>query len=198
MLKGPLRTRRFWVQLAVTGAFLGLLAWRVDIRDALTTLADANWAWVLPALIVFSLSKALHAARWRIFLGDHRDVPLSGLVGIFFVHNMANAVLLLRAGDLLRIQTTSQRYKIPRSELTATVIVVETLLDGLTFVLLVAIAFALGQVTGVLQGAFWGMAGLALFGLALGMAGARWLKPEVVERIFPLHSPRPDRLSDSS
>ncbi len=185
MLKGPLRTRRFWLQLAVTGAFLGLLAWRVDIRDALTTLADANWAWVLPALIVFSLSKALHAARWRIFLGDHRDVPLSGLVGIFFVHNMANAVLLLRAGDLLRIQTTSKRYKIPRSELTATVIVVETLLDGLTFVLLLVVAASLGAVPASLQVPFWTMAGLALFGLMLGFVGARWVRPAWLTNAYP-------------
>ena len=186
MLKGPLRTRRFWLQLAVTGAFLGLLAWRVDIRDALTTLADAKWAWVPPALIVFSLSKALHAARWRIFLGDHRDVPLSGLVGIFFVHNMANAVLLLRAGDLLRIQTTSKRYKIPRSELTATVIVVETLLDGLTFVLLLVVAASLGAVPASLQVPFWTMAGLALFGLALGFLGARWVRPAWLMSTYPL------------
>ena len=185
MLKGPLRTRRFWLQLALTGGFLGLLAWRVDIGDALATFLDANWVWVLPALIVFSLSRALHAARWRIFLGDHRDVPLSGLVGIFFIHNMANAVLLLRAGDLLRIQTTSRRYKIPRSELTATVIVVETLLDGLTFVLLLVVAASLGAVPGSLQVPFWIMAGLALFGLALGFVGARWVRPRWLMALYP-------------
>ncbi len=185
MLKGPLRTRRFWLQLALTSGFLGLLAWRVDIGDALATLPDANWVWVLPGLIVFSLSKALHAVRWRVFLGGHRDVPLSGLVGIFFVHNMANAVLLLRAGDLLRIQTTSQRYKIPRSELTATVIVVETLLDGLTFVLLLVVAASLGAVPDALQVPFWIMAGLALFGLALGFVGARWVRPAWLTNAYP-------------
>ncbi len=186
MRKLLLSVLRFWFQLTLTGGFLVLLAWRVDIFDALAELPQAKWAWVLPGLVVFTISKAVHTARWRIFLGSHRRLPFSGLLGIFLVHNMANAVLLLRAGDVLRIQTTSQRYGISRSELTATVIVVETLLDGLAFVLLVAIAFSLGQVTGVLQGAFWGMAGLALFGLALGVLSARWLKPEIVERIYPL------------
>lgn len=183
---GPLRRRRFWFQLALTGGFLGLLAWRVNIGDALATLPDADWAWVLPGLIIFTISKAVHTARWRIFLGSERTIPFGGLFGIFLMHNMANAVLLLRAGDLLRIQTTSQRYGITRSELTATVIVVETLLDGLSFVLLVAIAFSMGAIPEVLRATFWAMAGLALFGLALGAAGARWVKPEAIERVYPL------------
>ena len=176
---------RIWFQLALTGGFLGLLAWRVDIGDALATLPDANWYWVPLALVVFTISKALHTARWRIFLGGHRDVPFLGLFGIFLVHNMANAVLLLRAGDVLRIQTTSQRYNIPRSELTATVIVVETLLDGLAFVLLLVFAFSLGSIPDVLRVPFWTMAGLALFGLALGLAGSRWVRPDWLMGVYP-------------
>lgn len=181
-----LRAARFWFQLALTAGFLVLLAWRVNLGDALATLPNANWAWVLPGLVIFTLSKAVHTARWRVFLGRHRNVPYTGLLGIFLVHNMANAVLLLRAGDVLRIQTTSQRYGIPRSELTATVIVVETLLDGFTFVLLVAVAFTLGAIPGVLRGTFWGMAGLALIGLALGIIAARWVKPSTLDRFYPL------------
>ena len=185
-MKRSINAARFWVQLVLTGGFLVLLAWRVgDIGEALATLPEATWLWVLPGLILFTISKAIHTARWRIFLGSHRDVPYSGLLGIFLVHNMANAVLLLRAGDVLRIQTTAQRYGIPRSEVAATVVVVETLLDGFAFVVLVAIAFSLGEVTGVLQGTFWGMAGLALVGLGLGVVTARWLKADIVERIYP-------------
>lgn len=185
-MRASLRLARFWFQLALTAGFLVLLAWRVDIGEALGTLPDANWVWVLPGLVLFTLSKAVHAYRWRIFLGRHRNVPYSGLLGIFLVHNMANAVLLLRAGDVLRIQTTSQRYGIPRSELTATVIVVETLLDGVAFVVLVALAFSLGAIPGVLRATFWGMAGLALLGVALGVLSARWIKVETLARIPPL------------
>ena len=184
-MSGMLRAARFWVQVALTGGFLVLLAWRVDIGDALATLPNANWFWVFPGLTVFTLSKLVHTARWRLFLGTHRKIPFAGLFGIFLVHNLANAVLLLRAGDLIRIQTASRRYGISRSELTATVIVVETLLDGLTFVLLVAIAFSLGDIPGVLRGTFWGMAGLALIGLALGVVAARWFRAESLERIYP-------------
>jgi len=184
-MRGVLGSVRFWAQLALTGGFFGLLAWRVDVGDALATLPEANWAWVLPGLVVFTVSKAVHTARWRLFFSRDKRPPLSGLLGIFLIHNMANAVLLLRAGDVLRIQTTAQRYDVPRSELTANVIVVETLLDGLTFVLLVAIAFSFGTIPGALQGTFWGLAGLALLGFALGVAAANWLRPGALERIYP-------------
>ncbi len=184
-MKGTLRLARFWFQLGLTAGFLVLLAWRVDIGDALATLPDANWAWVLPGLALFTISKAVHTYRWRIFLGKHRDVPYTGLLGIFLVHNMANSVLLLRAGDVLRIQTTSQRYNIPRSELTAVVIVVETLLDGLAFVVLVALAFTLGTIPSVLRGTFWGMAGLALIGVTLGVLTARLVKVDTLSRHIP-------------
>ncbi len=183
MSKGSLNVARFGFQVLLTGGFLVLLAWRVNISEALATLPDANWLWVPPGLALFTLAKTFHTARWRVFLGKHRKIPFRGLLGIFLVHNMANGVLLLRAGDVIRIQITSQRYGIPRSELVATVIVVETLLDGLTFVLLVAAAFSLGVVPVILAGTFWGLAGLALLGLALGVATARYFDPDLLERL---------------
>ncbi len=185
MLVQMLRSVRFWFQILLTAGFLGLLAWRVDLADAFSTFADAGWAWVLPGLAVFTLSKALHAARWRIFLGSHRNLPLAGLLGIFLIHNMVNAVLLLRAGDVVRIQTTSQRYGIPRSELTATVVVVESVLDGLSFVLLVGLAFGLGAIPESLRLTFLIMAGLALFGFALSVAGAGWIRGERLVGLSP-------------
>ena len=186
-MKASLRLARFWFQLAATAGFFVLLAWRVDISEALSTLPDANWLWVIPGLLLFTASKAVHALRWKVFLGKQRqDAPYSGLLGIFLVHNMANAVLLLRAGDVLRIQTTSQRYNIPRSELTATVIVVETLFDGLAFVVLVALAFSLGAMPVVLRATFWSMAGLALLGVGLGVVAARWVTIDSLAAIPPL------------
>jgi uncharacterized protein (TIRG00374 family) len=188
-MKGLLHTARFWFQLALTAGFLALLFWRVgdltDIRAAFETLGDAEWAWVPLALLLFTGSKLVHTGRWRLMLGRHRKIPFLGLAGIFLVHNMANAVLLLRAGDVVRIQTTSQRYGISRSELTATVVVVESLLDGLAFVILLALAFSLGEVPDVLRGTFWGVAGLAVVGLLLGIAFAQFVKPEALERVYP-------------
>ena len=113
-MKGPLRAARFWFQFALTGGFLILLAWRVDIGDALATLPQANWAWVPLGLIIFTLSKAVHTARWRIFLGRERKLPFPGLLGLFWVHNLAHAVPPPSAGAILPIQSSSPRSCISR------------------------------------------------------------------------------------
>jgi uncharacterized protein (TIRG00374 family) len=193
-MKGPLRAARFWFQLAATGGFVVLLAWRVDIPEALATIPEANWVWVVPALLIYTTSKAVHALRWRVFLGPDRNIPYSGLFGLFLISNMANAVLLLRAGDVLRIQSTSQRYNIPRSELTAVVIVVETLLDGLGFIVLIALAFSLGAIPDVLKAAFWAMAGLVLLGLILGMVASRYLSGDRLVGLYPFRWLSPEAL----
>lgn len=186
-MKGSLRFARVWFQLAVTAGFLVLLAWRVDISAALSTLPDADWIWVIPGLLLFTASKSVLAYRWKVFLGRERaHVPYLGLLGIFLTHNMANAVLLLRAGDVLRVQTTAQRYNIPRSESAATVVVVETLFDGMAFVVLVAIAFTFGVIPSVLTATFWSLSGLALLGVALGAVAARWVSIDWLTSVPPL------------
>lgn len=191
-MNNSIRSARIWFQLLLTGGFVALLAWRVNIGDALATLPDVNWVWVIPGLAAFTASKFLHAMRWRVFLGPQRNLPWQGMFGIFLVGNMANITIPLRAGDLLRVQVASNRYGISRSETAATVFVVETLLDGLAFIALVAIAFSSGQMPGVLRGTFWGMAGLALLGLALGVGTARFVKAETLERTYPLKWLSPD------
>jgi len=44
---------------------------------------------------------------------------------------------------------------------------------------------AFGTIPGVLRGTFWGMAGLALIGVALGVLAARWVKVDTLGRHYP-------------
>ena len=52
------------------------------------------------------------------------------------VSNLANAMIPLRAGDLLRVELPNRRWGVPRAELASSVFLVESLLDGVAFVLL--------------------------------------------------------------
>ena len=134
--------RLFLAQLPIATLAVALLIWRVDILEGLRSLSDVQLGWVAAGLVTFTASKAVHAYRWRVLL-QHRQAPLAPLLGIFFVSNLANAIVPFRAGDLIRIELPSRLLRLPRAELASNVLVVETIFDGLAFVLLAVAAGAL-------------------------------------------------------
>ena len=138
------------IQLPALAISIGLLVWRVDILEGLRGLADIQPGWMLLGLVAFTISKAIHAYRWRLFL-QHRAVPLRPLFGIFLASNLVNALVPFRAGDLLRIELPSRLLNLPRAELVSSVLIVETIFDGLAFALLLLAAVALfGDLVGAL------------------------------------------------
>ena len=130
------------IQLPVLAISIALLVWRVDIVEGLRGLPDLRPGWILLGMVTFTASKAIHAYRWRVLL-QHREAPLKPLLGIFLASNLANALVPFRAGDLLRIELPSRLLNLPRAELASSVLIVETIFDGLAFVLLLLAAVAL-------------------------------------------------------
>jgi uncharacterized protein (TIRG00374 family) len=178
-----LRRRRIWFQLAFVLAFVGLLAWRVNLGSALRTFGHVNYVWVVAALAVFTVSKFVHAARWRILLGRIQGLPLSGLFGTYLVSNMVNNLMPLRTGDLVRIQVPARRYNIARAELTATVFVVETLLDVVTFAILLLAGLGLQDVPALRQSVLFTFAGLVALAVLLTALAARIRLPEDLSQV---------------
>ncbi len=127
------------IQLVVSVALLAVLVWRVDITEALRRLDNIEPGWALGGLVMFTASKTIHAYRWRVLLG-RRDVPLRPLVNIFLLSNLVNALVPFRAGDLVRIELPSRLLHLPRAALASNVLFVESLFDGLAFLVLVAVA----------------------------------------------------------
>jgi hypothetical protein len=155
-----LRGRRVLFQIALTGIFLGILVWRVNLVSVFQTFQHVNYIWVLPALLCFSASKLIHAYRWQLLLAETEEAPLPDLFAIYLVSNMANNAVPFRIGDVLRIQVPAQRFGIPRAELAAAVVVAETVLDGFTFLVLTLVVLSFLRVS------------ILPTGLALGLAAA--------------------------
>lgn len=144
--------RLLLVQLALIVGSIALLLWRVDVAEALRRLDDLEPGWALGGMVMFTVSKGIHAFRWRVLLGQ-RDVPFRPLLSIFLVSNLVNALVPLRAGDLVRIELPARLLHLPRAALASNVIFVESIFDGLAFLVLVAIAgFVLGAGVGELPG----------------------------------------------
>ena len=178
-------TARLPFRLFLITAFVLLLVWRIDVLDALERMRTVDYRWVSLGLVVFTLSKFIHAYRWRLFLSQHK-LPLAPLFGIFLTSNLANALIPLRAGDLMRVQVPHQRFGTPRAELTATVYVVETLLDGMTFVVLLMVGLVFLDVPMVSRTLFGSLALLVALGFAAAVAIARLDTSGDVTRIRPI------------
>ena len=165
--------RRLWFRLAVSAGLLGLLVWRVDIREALETLAEGRYVYVAAALPIYTLSKLVDAYRWRLMLAKVGSAPVLGLFGVYLVSNMANNLLPLRVGDVIRVQVPARRWGLPRAGLTATVFVTESLVDGVAFVILLLIALAFLDVPGLPLGLVWALIAAVSVGLVLAVAVSR-------------------------
>lgn len=137
------RRRFLLLQVALTAGSFTFLALRVDLDRAVEQLTDVRLGWALAGLVVFTLSKTIHAYRWRVLLRHRRDLSGRGLLPVFLISNLANAVVPLRAGDVLRVELARRRFGIPRAELTSSVFLVESVLDGVAFIVLLLPALLL-------------------------------------------------------
>ncbi|HYM15661.1 MAG TPA: lysylphosphatidylglycerol synthase transmembrane domain-containing protein [Dehalococcoidia bacterium] len=157
--------RRLLIRIAVSLALVAILLWRIDLTQAGRALRDANYFYIIPALVLFALAKLLVAQRWRLMMSEFADVPLPPLFGILLVSNLANNVMPARIGDVIRVQIPAQRYDVSRARLAATVFATESLLDGIVFATLGLIGLGLINLKGFPTGVFWGVLGLVAGGL---------------------------------
>lgn len=157
--------RRLIVRVAVGLGLLAFLLWRIDLDKAARALRDADYVYVIPALVLLGLAKLLVAQRWRLMMSEFAAVPLPPLFGILLVSNLANNIVPARIGDLIRVQVPAQRYELSRAQLAATVFATESLLDGIAFAVLALIGLGLIDANGFPTGVFWGLLGLVAGGL---------------------------------
>ena len=183
------------IQAVVVAISIAVLLWRVDVVEALRRLDNVEPGWALAGMVLFTISKGVHAYRWRVLLG-RPDVPFRPLLSIFMVSNLVNALLPLRAGDLVRIELPSRLLKLPRAALASNVLFVESLFDGLAFLVLVAIAgFVLDEGVRELPGLTI-FAAIVLLAFVVLVLLARWELPADPARsrlLLPVPEPGRER-----
>ncbi|MDO8751427.1 MAG: lysylphosphatidylglycerol synthase transmembrane domain-containing protein [Dehalococcoidia bacterium] len=147
-----MRSPRFWLGLAVSLLFLGLLLWRVDLQETMRSLREANYWFVILGVPGYFAGVALRAARWRILLSPLRPLAVRRLFPVVVVGYMANNLLPVRLGELVRSYYLGQREGVSKSAALATILV-ERVVDGVVLLfVLVALSLVLpvtGLVTGV-------------------------------------------------
>ena len=120
--------------VAVSGALLIYLFWSVDPHDVLARLAATNWAFLAVSLILNLVAVWVRAWRWRYLFPPRAQT--SHLFNAVMIGYMANNVLPLRAGDVVRVYIAARHG--PRFWTTVATLVVERVLDGLAVGLMLA------------------------------------------------------------
>lgn len=176
-LLAPVRANRFLFQLLLTVAFIPLLIWRIDIPEAFRRLQEINLFWAALGLAIFTLASLLEGCRWMVLLGRKVRPSNHPILLIYLVSRMANIVMPVRGGDLVRIQVTSRRLGMPRSQVAASIFAVEMPLNWVTLVALLTITLTLLD-TPVIPGEAMTLIALLLLGgfasaVALSLHGHR-------------------------
>lgn len=158
------------------------LAFRgTDLKGVVEALSSVGYWWAIPVLGSTLVSIWIRAYRWKIMLDPVMPVSTSKTYSATMIGFMANNVLPMRLGEVVRAYAVGQGSGVSKSSALAT-IVVERAFD------LLAVLLFLGLMTLRYSVAPWvKVAGYVALGACLGlfltMGFLHW-KPETAIRIF--------------
>lgn len=190
-----MRSWRALVGFMISAVFLYVAFRGQDFGEIRDALFETN-LWVVPVgLVLYFAGVWVRALRWKILLRPLTDEPTArSLLPIVIVGFMANNVLPLRAGELVRSLMLDRRHDVRKTSALAT-IAVERIFDGLTMLAFLALSMTFVSLTSELRHlaliSFLLFAGLLIGLFLLTFAG------DVVERIMQLVlGPLPRRAAD--
>jgi uncharacterized protein (TIRG00374 family) len=140
-----MRSWRVWLGFLISVVFLFFALRGQDFRHIWKALHEAEYIWLVPALTAYFLGVLVRSVRWHYLLRAVQSIPARRLFPIVVIGYMANDVLPLRAGELVRSYALSARFGIRKTSALAT-IAVERIFDGLTmlaFLLIASLSIAL-------------------------------------------------------
>ena len=150
--------KKIWFGFSISAVLLALFFLTVDLDRMLEALAGANYAYVAPAIGLYLVSILFRALRWQRLLRHMRVVSVARLYPVVVIGYMANNLLPMRLGELVRSYYVGEREGISKTSALVTIFI-ERLLDALTlllfiaaialFIPLVGLAEAFGERSGV-------------------------------------------------
>jgi glycosyltransferase 2 family protein len=127
-----------WIGVGISLALLGYLFSKVEYRQLWRSLASANVPLLLIAAVVISGTLVMRAWRWQYLLKPVKQVRFSSSMAATAIGMMANMILPVRLGEIVRAVVLGHRESIEKSAAFATV-VVDRLLDGFTLLFILVL-----------------------------------------------------------
>ena len=168
----------FWLGVLGSAAFLAVLIFLfIDDFDTIgEALRDANYAYVAPSLIFYFLAVQARSLRWKFLLKPLMGEPKRSIYPVVVVGYMANNLIPVRIGELLRSYYLSLRENVSAAGAFGTV-AVERATDVMALLFFVGIAWpflpvggAFGRFTDEVPGGAPVLAAVALLPFVAVMA----------------------------
>jgi hypothetical protein len=185
------KTLRVGLSIAISLLFLGFAVRGVDWEQAGAALGGANYFWILPTLPVTVWTLYIRAQRWRVFLHAVGVPGMRHLVAATNIGFMANMVLPLRIGEVIRPVLVSRREGLPLSGVLASVLL-ERIFDMFTILLLFGVSASIVPVSDQVRQWGWMLMGLAT-SVGATIALIRWqekLALAIARRVTDLLPPK--------
>lgn len=149
-MESLLKSWRAWLGIGISAVFLYFAFRGQDLGEIRGALGEANLLWIVPALGLYFTGVWIRAVRWRILLRPVAPVSARELFPVAVIGYMANNVLPLRAGELVRSIVVRQRFGVRKTSVLAT-IAVERLFDGITMLAFMLLAASFISFTSQLE-----------------------------------------------
>ena len=146
-----LKSYRFWLAIGVSLLLLGLFFSRIDLGDTWEKLGEADYFLLPPAILAYFVAVYFRTLRWQYLLAPVKALGIFRLYPVVVVGYMANNLLPLRIGEVVRAYYLGEREKVSKVSALAT-IAVERVFDGLTLLLFAAVVSLFLPLVGLLQG----------------------------------------------
>ena len=197
--------RKLWIGLSLTLSavflglavhgfkFLGFEVHGVEWGKAVAALAGAHYVYVLPMLATSVWSLYIRAQRWRVLLRPVGTPSMRTLVAATNIGFMANMLLPLRMGEVIRPVLLSRKEKEPLGGILAT-IVLERIFDIFTILFLFGVSAASVSVSDTVRQWGYGLGASALI-IGAGVAFVRWQEALALRLLQALLRPLPARLA---
>jgi uncharacterized protein (TIRG00374 family) len=129
---------KFLIGILIGAVFVYLAVRRVNISEMLGALADANYMYVLLAVLVMMFSHYLRAWRWQYFLAPIKTVNSGSLFSALIIGYAANSFVPAHLGEFLRAFVLGKKQNISASSTFAS-IVIERIVDVFSLILLMVL-----------------------------------------------------------
>lgn len=191
-----MRSWRVWLGLLISLGFLFFAFRGQDLGEIRDALGEVDYRYLVPALALYFAGVWVRAVRWSVLLRPVVELGARRCFPIVVVGYMANNVLPLRTGELVRAYVLDRRHGVRKTSALAT-IAVERLFDGLTMLGFILGAATVVSLTSELRSlailAFVLFAGMLIGLFVLTLGGT--LRDRLLQLVLgPLPTPVADRV----